>query len=309
MNNKYTLSHSIHIISEKLHAVYQDKQLCNQYAIWILQAICNTSMAELLAQKTLMLSPEQQQTIDEWLHKLIDEKMPLQYLLGSVPFANLDILVEPPILIPRPETEEWSLKVIEQMKLLDNKKVLILDLATGSGCIALALASQLPQAAVVATDIAEKALELAEKNREHNALHNVTFIQSDLFEALPQDIQFDLIVCNPPYISFEEFKTLDETVTKWEDYGALVADDNGLAIIKKIIAQAPQFIQTNNEMKQKKIPQLVIEIGYDQGAAVQKIMKESGYNNILIHKDLEQKDRFVTGRIDTWHSFHSSKMS
>jgi release factor glutamine methyltransferase len=262
------------------------------------QAICEKTKMELIIQETVMLSPEQQHKIDQWMEYLIEDKMPLQYVLGFVPFADLEILVEPPTLIPRPETEEWCLYIIEHLLLLNNRKLKILDIATGSGCIALSCANYLPQAMIVATDIADSALELTEKNIEHNKIRNVTVIQSDLFESIPQGMKFDIILSNPPYITASEFTHLDETVTRWEDHNALVAPDNGLAIIQKIIAQAPQFIQTNDEMKQKNIPQVVIEIGYAQGATVHELMQAAGYNDILVHKDLEGKDRFVTARIN-----------
>ena len=298
MNNHYDLSYYINGIRQKLAAVYADDTLCQQYAWWILQAICEKTKTELIIQETVMLSPEQEQKIDYWMELLVEEKMPLQYVLGSVPFADLEILVEPPTLIPRPETEEWCLYIVEHLLTLDNKKITILDLATGSGCIALTLADCVPQATIVATDVADVALELAEKNIEHNKKRNVTLIKSDLFDAIPAHMHFDMIVSNPPYITATEFIQLDETVTRWEDHNALVACDNGLAIIKKIIAQAPLFIHTNDEMKQKNIPQIVIEIGYAQGKAVESLMLIAGYNDVLVHKDLEGKDRFVTGRID-----------
>jgi release factor glutamine methyltransferase len=95
-----------------------------------------------------------------------------------------------------------------------------------------------------------------------------------------------------------DYNTLDESVTKWEDYHALVANNNGFELIEKIIAQAPAFIQTNNEMKHKNIPNVIIEIGHTQSNAVQEIMSKAGYNNILVHKDLEGKDRFITARTD-----------
>lgn len=253
---------------------------------------------ELIIQDTLVLTAEQKEQIEDWIAQLVTHHMPLQYLLGSVPFAGLDILVQTPTLIPRPETEEWCLYIIEHLALLDNKKINILDIATGSGCIALALAHHVPQAAVVALDIADTALELTEKNIEHNIIRNITILKSDLFAAIPVGQRFDMIVSNPPYISSLEFDTLDETVTKWEDHCALLAADNGLAIIKRIIMQSPLFIQSNDEFKQKNIPQLVIEIGYAQGAAVKDLMIKAGYNDVLVHKDLEGKDRFVTGRID-----------
>lgn len=298
MNTNYDLNHYINDIRHKLSVVYADDTLCQQYAWWILQALCDKTKTELIMQQTIMLSIEQQKKYDQWMYLLIQEKMPLQYVLGFVPFADLEILVEPPILIPRPETEEWCLYLIEHFLVLCNKKIKILDIATGSGCIALAFAHYLPQAILVATDISDAALELTEKNIEHNKIRNVTCIKSDLFESIPLGMKFDCIVSNPPYISFDELKGLDESVTRWEDIQALAAEDNGLAIIKKIIAQAPQFIQTNDEMEAKNIPQVVIEIGYAQGPAVKELMQAAGYNNILVHKDLEGKNRFVTGRIN-----------
>jgi len=296
--NTYDVTYYITYIREKLAHVYDDPTLCQQYAWWILQAVCEKTRTELIIQDMLMLSSEQKQQLELWINYLVDEHMPIQYLLGWVPFAGLEILVEPPTLIPRPETEEWCLYIIEHLSLLNNKKIKILDIATGSGCIALALAHHLPQAKIVATDIADTALELTEKNIEHNKIMNVTCIKSDLFTSIPCGELFDIIVSNPPYIAPSEFDNLDATVTEWEDHGALVAQDNGLAIIKQIIKQAPLFIQINDEMKQKNIPQLVIEIGYAQGAVVQELMDTAGYNDVLVHKDLEGKDRFVTGRID-----------
>jgi release factor glutamine methyltransferase len=304
MNTNYDVTYYINDIRHKLASMYDDT-LCQQYAWWILQAICDKTKTELIMQETLMLSNAQQQKIDTWIQKLVTDKMPLQYLLGSVPFADCDILVQAPTLIPRPETEEWCLHIIEYLQLLDNAQIKILDLCTGSGCIAIALSHHVPRAEIVATDTADTALELTEKNSEHNKIRNVTTIKSDLFESIPRGMLFDMIVSNPPYIALSEFDSLDETVKCWEDRGALIADDDGLAIIKKIIMQAPNFIVINNEMQQKNIPQLVIEIGYTQGDVVKNFMNLAGYNDIFVHKDLEGKDRFVTGRVDYVANLHT----
>src|SRR5438309_827682 len=242
MNTNYDVTYYINDIRHKIALAYDDDTLCQQYAWWILQAICGKTKTELIIQETLMLSNAQKQKIDAWVEQLVVDKMPLQYLLGSVPFADCDILVQTPTLIPRPETEEWCLHIIEHLQLLDNKKIKILDLCTGSGCIAIALSHHLPRAEIVATDIADTALELTEKNTEHNKIRNVTIIKSDLFESIPRGMLFDMIVSNPPYIAQSEFDDLDETVTRWEDHGALIAADDGLAIIKEIIVQAPAFI-------------------------------------------------------------------
>lgn len=298
MNTHYDVINYINGIRHKLVAAYDDETLCEQYAWWILQAICGKTKTELIVQEALMLSNEQKEKIDLWIHQLVIDKIPLQYLLGSVPFADCDILVQAPTLIPRPETEEWCLHIIEHLQLLDNANIKILDLCTGSGCIAIALSHHVPRAKIVATDIADAALELTEKNIKHNKIRNITLIKSDLFESIPCGAMFDMIVSNPPYIAQSEFVSLDETVTRWEDHKALVAADDGLEIIKKIITQAPHYIKANDEMRQKNIPQLVIEIGYAQGEVVKNFMKAAQYNDIFVHKDLEGKDRFVTGRVD-----------
>ncbi|HSC25241.1 MAG TPA: peptide chain release factor N(5)-glutamine methyltransferase [Candidatus Babeliales bacterium] len=298
MNTNYDVMYYINDIRHKIASVYDDDTLCQQYAWWILQAICEKTKTELVMQASLMISLEQKKKINQWIQQLVEDKIPIQYLLGSVPFADCDILVEPPILIPRPETEEWSLYLIEQLRLLNNKKIKILDLATGSGCIAIAFAHHLPQSLVVATDVSNVALMLTEKNIEHNVIRNIICIQSDLFTSIPRGMLFDMIISNPPYIASSELSDLDDTVRLWEDHNALIAADNGLAIIKEIIVRAPYFIQTNDEMCSKNIPQIVIEIGYTQGVVVKKLMLAAGYNDIFIHKDLEGKDRFITGRVD-----------
>lgn len=285
-------------MSDQLKVIYDDPTLSQQYAWWLLEAITKKDKAHLIAQEIIMLNPEQEQQIDEWLTKLIHEHIPIQYLIGSVPFNDVDILVQPPILIPRPETEEWCLWLIKQLKYLDNQQLIMLDLATGSGCIALTLAHHFPQAKIYASDISSDALDLAKKNAEHNKILNVSFMLSDLFTALPTGAQFDLIVSNPPYITSKEWEQLDVSVTEWEDKNALIASEDGLAIIKQIINTGSHYIRPNTEMEAKNIPQIIIEIGHLQGKAVLSLMHKNGYNAIKLHKDLAGKDRFVSGRVD-----------
>ncbi|MCA9770518.1 peptide chain release factor N(5)-glutamine methyltransferase [Candidatus Dependentiae bacterium] len=292
-----TVTTTITDIANKLHTRYQDPILCQQYAWWMLEALTGKTIAHLLAQKTFTLNSAQQQTLQLWIDQQIKRHIPLQYLLGNVPFADLEILVEPPTLIPRPETEEWAIKLAEQLNRLTNKKIAILDIATGSGCIALALAKQLPHATVWGSDISEKAIVLAKKNAQHNTITNASFLVSDIFGNIPLQVQFDIIVSNPPYISLEEWKQLDTSVTTWEDKNALVANNDGLKIIESIISGALHYIKKNTEFEQKNIPQLIIEIGYRQGKSVKKLMEQYGYTNVVIHKDLEKKDRVVSGSI------------
>jgi len=284
-------------IEDNLKKRYQDPTLRNQYAWWMLEKITNKKKSELIALEFINLTQEQIVTLEKWIEKQVVEHMPLQYLLGSVPFDDIEILVEPPVLIPRPETEEMCYHVLEMLKKLNNKNISILDIGTGSGCIALTLAKALPKSTIYATDISQKAIDLAQKNAKNNNIDNVKFLKSDLYENIKKNITFDLIISNPPYISADEWKSLDNSVTKWEDPKALVARDEGLAIIEKIISLAPQFIKSNDEFKNKKIPQLIIEIGYKQGVDVAKLFEKAGFANIKIEQDIENKDRFVTGRL------------
>lgn len=283
---------------QALLARYDNPTLCNQYAWWMIQAISKKSEAQLITQKLIDWDDAQQAQLQKWIDQQVQHHEPLQYLLGSVPFCDVDILVKPPVLIPRPETEEWCIKLIEYLITMKNQKINILDVCSGSGCIAIALAKALPKATVFGVDIDDNALSLSQLNAHHNHVSNVTFLRSNLFEALSDAFRFDIIISNPPYISQEEYKTLDTSVREWESKRALVAADDGLALIKKIIKTAPSYIQPNNELKEKNIPQLIIEIGYQQGPDVASYMKQQGYSHVRVQRDLEGKDRVVTGRIE-----------
>jgi len=273
------------------------KQLSKRISIhdsWLLlETITNKNKTQLLANEELKFTEQQKNQIEQWLQKIIHEHMPIQYLVGHVPFGDLTIFVEPPILIPRPETEHWVYELIEKLKKLQNKKISILDIGTGSGCIAIALAKTLPDAQVYAIDISQKALSLAKKNIKFNNIENIELIQSDLFENL-ESMKFDLIVSNPPYIDEKFFKTLDLSVKNWEDQRALICKDSGLEIIKKIIEQAHNYLKINNEFSQKNLPQLVLEIDCSQGQQVSNLLKENKFSNIKVQKDLAGRDRVVT---------------
>lgn len=288
----------VHQITNKLAKVHHDNpQEQQQDAWWMLEKITGTTTAELIAHDTLDLTKEQQKQLDEWLHLHIDKHMPLQYILGTVPFNGLEILTEPPVLIPRPETEEWTIKLCNNLAQLSHKKITVLDIGAGTGCIALSLAKTLPESQVYATDITRAALELTQKNAQHNTITNVTVIRSDLFTDIPQTLKFDLIVSNPPYIDLRQWPLLNKSVTKWEDKHALLAGRDGLEVIKKIIAHAKPWLSKNPEFKTLGIPQLVIEIGYQQGNAVHELLEQAGFNNIRIENDLEGKDRVACAEL------------
>ena len=288
----------IHDIEQKLKKELKHETVCNQYAWWLLEKLTKKSKADLLIADEITLSEDQEHELAKWVDQIANKHKPIAYILGTVPFGTLDILVRPPILIPRPETEEWVLKLADQLaQLPDKKELLILDLGAGSGCIGLTLANKLPFAHIYASDISQQAIALAQENKERLGIGNVSFMHADLFDGLPEDIKFDLIVSNPPYITPEEYEKLEPSVLAWEDKGALVAPRHGLAIIEKIIEQTPAHIRPNKQLYDHGVDQLYLEIGWQQGQAVKTAMQENRYTDIEIHKDSAGKDRVVSGRI------------
>ena len=285
----------IDALKERLSGIYQDPSQAEHVAWWLACYVMKQTKIQLLMLDAIELTREQSDILEKVLDKHINECMPLQYILGFVPFLDLIILVKPPILIPRNETEEWCYNLINNLQHLKNKNFKILDLCTGSGCIALSLAKAFPNAYVDAIDISPAALALAQENATYNNITNVNFFQSDLYSSIPSTTRYDVIVANPPYISFAEYQSLDAMVAHWEDSGALMAENNGLSIINKIIDGAAQYLVLHNEMATLGLPQLFIEIGHLQGSVVKHYMEQAGFKNVCIVKDLARKDRVVIG--------------
>lgn len=285
----------IQLMSHQLASIYPTKEEQQHVALLLLQKITGKSLISLLSECHVALTSEQEEQLARSLYEHCKEYKPLQYILGTVPFGDLEIIVEPPTLIPRPETEEWVLHLIDQLQGLHNKALTILDMCTGSGVIALSFAKQFPQATIYAVDNEARALKLAQKNAVHNDITNIQVIQSDLFSGLPKTVLFDLIVTNPPYISTTEYELVDPMVKQWEDTKALIAEDNGLAIIKKIIEKTPAWLKPNSELLHHGLANVYCEIGYTQGLAVKQVMQQYGYENVHILKDLAGHDRVAAG--------------
>lgn len=288
-----------HSIAQRLAPAYEnDLQLTLEYAWWMLEAITEQSKATLLAAKKLELSNHGSAKLEHWITQQVSAHEPLQYLLGKVPFCGVEIMVEPPVLIPRPETEEWVSRFLELLQPFRNEPFYILDMCAGSGCIALAFAKALPHATVYAVDISPAAVQLIQKNASHNNIRNVKIVQSDLFAQIPPHIKFDLVVSNPPYITEAEWLTLAPSVKNWEDKGALVAPNQGLLLIEFLIRHAPAFVKANPFLKKALIPNFGVEIGYKQGNPVKALFIQAGLQNVQIWQDLAHKDRFVGGEIN-----------
>lgn len=172
---------------------------------------------------------------------------PVQYITGRAAFRSLDLAVDRRVLVPRPETEWLVEAVLEHLKSDARsplaRAVRVLDLGTGSGCIALSIAAEHPGAVVTAVDASEGALAVARGNAADLGLAaRVTFLHGDWFDALEGDHRFDVIVSNPPYISPAELAELPADVRDWEPHSALFADDDGLADLRRIVEGAPRWL-------------------------------------------------------------------
>ena len=212
--------------------------------------------------------------------------IPLQYIINKQNFYGLDLYVNESVLIPRYDTENIVDCIVKDFA--GSKNISVLDLCTGSGCIAISLKKHGFEK-VFALDISDKALEVAKHNAYiHNA--DITFIKSDLYKELPNDIRFDLIVSNPPYIRTGEIEKLDDEVKDFEPKLALDGGKDGLDFYKKILNLSKDFINKNGS--------LYFEIGYDQAKDVVDLAKKEGYYNIKIIKDLSGKDRGISMRVD-----------
>ncbi len=256
--------------------------LSEHEAWWLIEHITKKSRI-FLTINPYILSEEEEKELAQALIDITEHHKPLAYILGSTPFLNCTLDIYPPILIPRPETEEWVHHLISTLQKDNFTTGTILDIGTGSGCIAIALAQAFPQAQIYALDTSQKALQLAQTNSKKNNVTNITFLQSDLYTSLQKDFTCDLIVSNPPYIP--PTAQLNESVINWEDHGALFAKHDGLELITKIIHQAPKFLQKTNLSYN-----LILEIDISHGLSLQKILSQTRH---FIRKDQYDKDRTV----------------
>lgn len=211
---------------------------------------------------------------------------PLAYITGQKEFWSLPLHINKDVLIPRPETE--LVVDIALQHLADNQALQILDLATGSGCIALAIAKHRPLANVMATDISEPSLEVAQANAKQLEIKNIRFIKSDWFKKINSN-SFHCIVSNPPYIAHDD-EHLDSSVKKHEPHEALFADDNGLSCLKHIIQNAGNYLQNNGV--------LIVEHGWQQASSVQTLFAQYAYQDIHTHTDLQGHPRATSASIN-----------
>jgi release factor glutamine methyltransferase len=250
----------------------------------LLAHVLNSSRVRLYVDLDRPLTKEELATY----RALIERRMagePTQYLTGAKEFYNRPFKVDARVLIPRPETEllvEAALHVLPK-----DAPSQALDVCTGSGCIAISLAAERPQASLLATDVSPGACALAKENAEAlGVAGRVTILQGNLFEPVPAEARFALVVSNPPYIGSGEIPGLSAEVRR-EPHLALDGGPDGLALIRRVVEGARRFLIPGGL--------LAMEIGETQGSAVRELLQAAGYVDARVEKDLERRDRLAFG--------------
>jgi len=316
---------ALSILSEVTNTLKtHDMEFAEKEAEFILRQGLNIDIVKIYRDNPI-LGDEQIRILDELLHRRLQHE-PVQYILGYEEFLGLRLKVGPGVLIPRPETElmaEYAIKTVKSEKLKvksyeDKDSSLIthhlllniLDIGTGSGCLALALAWEFPDAQVYGTDISETAIEYAKENAEINCINNVTFLKGNLFEpieelapCLPKRVSvrvdpdstkgrfdlplacFDLIISNPPYIKTEDIKDLQPEVWNWEPAVALDGGIDGLDFYRRLLPTARRFLKDNGT--------LMLEVGLNQSDDIAQMLRLSGYSEIEIINDYAGIERII----------------
>ncbi|HTS18777.1 MAG TPA: peptide chain release factor N(5)-glutamine methyltransferase [Verrucomicrobiae bacterium] len=256
-------------------------------------------LAHLLKKKRLELYLEFERELDEKtvaeLRGMVKRRVggePVQYITGEAEFCGLRLMVDKRVLIPRPETELLVERVVEGLKGGSEERgagVKIVDVGTGSGCIAIALAKKFPDAEIVAIDVSPQALEVARGNAAlHQVEKNIRFLESDLLEELDSSFAVDVIVSNSPYIADGEIAMLPKEVRDFEPVTALRAGEDGLKVIQRLVTSAKRSLSPSGWM--------ALEIGAGQRAAVEGFFGQEGYGVVEVVKDLQGHERVIVAR-------------
>lgn len=267
-------------IRKSLSGFYPDNEISGLVRL-LIEHVTKSSMPALLSDKNTKITSEEVLKIDKIVERL-QRFEPIQYILGETEFYGLPFTVNQDVLIPRPETEELVELILNENK---ESKPRILDIGTGSGCIAVSLQKLLPNASVKGWDISEKALAVAALNSKSNSV-NVTFNQVDILSDYPTNHSFDIIVSNPPYVLDSEKTDIHANVLEYEPHTALfVADNNPLLFYNRIADVAIQLLTDGGK--------LYFEINRAKGQETIKMLENKKFSEIRLIKDISGNDRMV----------------
>jgi release factor glutamine methyltransferase len=282
-----TIREAIHAAARQLtDARVEDPHITAQI---LLAALLKKDRTYLLTHAEASLEPETLRQFQEWVKRRASG-VPVQYLTGRQEFFGLDFVVTPQVLIPRPETELMVEEVLACNQKLDP---LIIDVGTGSGCLAVTLAVQINRSRVIALDLSEPALKVARLNATRHGVDNrILFLTSDLLSALmigQPSTQADFIVANPPYVADAEFESLPPEVREHEPRVALLAGPDGLAVHRRLLADSPAFLQPGGF--------LMLEMGFGQHAALVSFVDPTTWCVEKVGLDLQGIQRTLVLRL------------
>ena len=261
---------------EKLTPIYGEKE-ANSMAYWSIESVLGLSKSDCIMQQDTAVSETQKLKLLKIVSRLVEEE-PLQYILGTAEFMGLEFKVNKSTLIPRPETEELVHWVLQE------EFTSVLDIGTGSGCIAISLAKQ-SKASLSALDSSKEALEVAKGNAKNNEVV-IDFIHADVLQKSVLQQTFDVIVSNPPYVLESDKKLMHSNVLKHEPHTALfVPDKEALVFYNFITDFAQNHLNENGK--------LFFEINENKGEEVLQLLQEKGFSNLELRKDMQGKDRMV----------------
>lgn len=249
----------------------------------IITELLGFSQTAYLLKDNVTLTPSEEKIFSDALERLVAHE-PIQYILGYCDFCGLRFKVSPAVLIPRPETSE----LVEWIEQESEAAERLLDIGTGSGCIAVALAHRLPHTGVTAWDISPDALTTASTNSTANGC-NVKFAQCDILTYIPGNEKFDIIVSNPPYIKEAEKQEMEKNVLLWEPHLALfVPDENPLLFYRTIAEKSIQMLNAGGK--------LFFEINREHGNDIIEMLASMGYREITLRKDIAGNDRMICAK-------------
>ena len=255
----------------------------------ILREVGNLSVEDMLLQKEVQNKDE----VLNFARKLAETKAPIQYLLGYANFMGEKFIVNSSTLIPRDETEILVNCALDKINKLREKKqdtINVLDIGTGSGCIACMIAKNAPEAEVLGVDVSSDALQVALENAQKlDLIKRVVYRKSDIFSAIRGSEKFDVVVSNPPYIKEEDYKNLDIEVREFEPKSALFAKDDGLEFYKKIIKNAAKYVNYDGY--------IAFECAKGQAGSICILLERNGFLVTDVIKDLAGIDRVVAARM------------
>ncbi|HEX3572845.1 MAG TPA: peptide chain release factor N(5)-glutamine methyltransferase [Acidobacteriaceae bacterium] len=279
-----TIREAINQAAERLSVSEHLRSDAQRDATLLLLHTLGIARAQLLADPDRILTPDQRERFEQLVARRLTHE-PIQYITSEQEFFGLALRVTRAVLIPRPETEHLVEAVLAEVDGTAGPSVV--DVGTGSGAIAIALAHHLRSAHITATDISPAALEVAAENAgRHRLAHRIRFVESDLLDSVAQHAPFDVIVSNPPYVPFAEGKNLHPQIRDFEPATALFATGSGLDIYRRLIPQANVALKPGGL--------LALEIGQGQQAALADLL--SGWNAVRFIPDLQQIPRVALAR-------------